>query len=166
MYYDIKRTATVTSADFSTMAKLSKESYNKLTLTMPDFNMTIENYALTYNDDSNKHITSMMKKIEYLRDGITPNILNHLVYKTPTRHYDVGQLIFKPGDIMNTIYMVEEGLVEIFFYLEGTRFILDRLPSGSLINYRNLFLNNEPACVYALCLKLSFIIELKESFLI
>lgn len=145
MYYGIKRTATVTSADFTTMAKLSKESYNKLTLTMPDFNMMVENYLLTYNDDSKKHITSMMKKIEYFRDGITPSILNHLVYTTPTRHYDVGQLIFKPGDILNTIYMVEEGLVEIFFYLEGNRFILDRLPSGSVINYRNLFLDDEPA---------------------
>lgn len=66
---------------------------------------------------------------------------------------------------MNTIQMIEEGVVEIYIFFEGTKFILERLFSGSVINYRNLFLDDEPTQVYAQCLKLSYIIELEEEHL-
>jgi len=66
---------------------------------------------------------------------------------------------------MNTIQMIEEGVVEIFIYFEGTKFIIDRLFTGSVINYRNLFLDDEPTQVYAQCMKSSFIIELHEDHL-
>jgi len=91
----------------------------------------------------------MLSKIDFLREGISQTILNELVYTTPTTEYDVGQLIFKPGDPMNTIQMIEEGVVEIYIYFENTKFILDRLFPGSVINYRNLFLDDEPTQVYA-----------------
>jgi len=45
---------------------------------------------------------------------------------------------------MNTIQMIEEGVVEIFIYFEGSKFVIDRLFTGSVINYRNLFLDDEP----------------------
>jgi hypothetical protein len=35
-------------------------------------------------------------------------------------------------------------MVEIYNYFEGKRFILERLFKGSVINYRNLFLDDEP----------------------
>ncbi len=50
---------------------------------------------------------------------------------------------------MNTIQMVEEGIVEIFIYFEGVKFVIERLYAGSVINYRNLFLDDEPTQVYA-----------------
>jgi hypothetical protein len=40
--------------------------------------------------------------------------------------------------------MIEEGVVEIFIYFEGSKFVIDRLFTGSVINYRNLFLDDEP----------------------
>ena len=103
---------------------------------------------------------SMLMKIEFLKEGIPPLILNELIYTAPCKQYDSGQLIFKPGDPMNTIQMLEEGVVEIFIYFEGSKIVLDRLFSGSVINYRNLFLDDEPTQVYAQCIKLSYVIEL------
>jgi len=108
----------------------------------------------------------MLKKIDFLKEGVSPLILNKLAYTTPIREYDPGQLIFKPGDPMNTIQMIEEGIVEIFIYFEGFKFVLDRLYAGSVINYRNLFLDDEPTQVYAQCLRQSYIIELEESYLL
>jgi len=108
----------------------------------------------------------MLKKIEFLREGVSPLILNKLVYTTPVKEYDPGQLIFKPGDPMNTIQMIEEGVVEIYIYFEGVKFVMERLYEGSVINYRNLFLDDEPTQVYAQCLRRSYIIELEESLLL
>lgn len=45
----------------------------------------------------------MLKKIDFLREGIDPLILNELIYTTPCVQYEAGSLIFKPGDPMNTI---------------------------------------------------------------
>ena len=103
---------------------------------------------------------SMLMKIEFLKEGIPPLILNELIYTAPCKQYDSGQLIFNPGDPMTTIQMLEEGVVEIFIYFEGSKIVLDRLFSGSIINYRNLFLDDEPTQVYAQCIKLSYVIEL------
>ena len=108
----------------------------------------------------------MLKRIEFLSEGITPNILVQLVYTIPSKQYDKGQLIFKPGDKMNTIQLIEEGVVEIYTYFEGTKFILERLFRGSVMNYRNLFLDDEPVQVYAECLRPCYILELEENDLV
>ena len=84
----------------------------------------------------------------------------------PNKLYDKGQLIFKPGDKMNTIQLIEEGMVEIYTYFEGVKFVIERLFRGSVMNYRNLFLDDEPMQVYAECYKPCYIYELREEDLI
>jgi hypothetical protein len=63
----------------------------------------LEKCVQTYNDDGKRHILSMLNKIDFLKEGISPVILNKLVYTVRAKQYDPGQLIFKPGDKMNTI---------------------------------------------------------------
>jgi len=63
----------------------------------------IEKCVQNYNDESKRHIYTMLKKIDFLREGIDPLILNELIYTTPCIQYEAGSLIFKPGDPMNTI---------------------------------------------------------------
>jgi len=45
MFYKTKRTATVISGDFSTMARLSPENYCDLLKKMPEFHTTVEKYV-------------------------------------------------------------------------------------------------------------------------
>jgi CRP-like cAMP-binding protein len=96
-FYKTKRTATVISGDFSTLAKLSYDNYVDLAQKMPEFKSILEKYVQGYNDESKRHILSMLKKIDYLKQGISPVILNNLIYTTPSKEYDPGTLIFKPG---------------------------------------------------------------------
>ena len=58
------------------------------------------------------------------------------------------------------------GVVEIYTYFEGKKFVLERLFRGSVINYRNLFLDDEPMQVYAECLNLCYILEIEEETLV
>lgn len=67
---------------------------------------------------------------------------------------------------MNTIQLIEVGVVEIYTFFEGRKFILERLFRGSVINYRNLFLDDEPVQVYAECLTPSYILEIEETNLV
>lgn len=54
----------------------------------------VEKCVQTYNDERKKTIMTMLKKIEFLREGIPPLILNQLIYTVPCKEYEVGQLIF------------------------------------------------------------------------
>ena len=56
--------------------------------------------------------------------------------------------------------------MEIYTYFEGKKFLVERLFSGSVINYRNLFLDDEPMQVYAECLNLCYILEIEEDNLV
>jgi CRP-like cAMP-binding protein len=103
MFYQTKRTATVISGDFSTLAKLSVENYKDLVKKMPEFQSMVEKCVQGYNDESKKHMYAMLKKIEFLKEGVPDVILNKLVYTTPAVQYDPGTMIFKPGTEMNTI---------------------------------------------------------------
>lgn len=45
----------------------------------------VERCVQTYNDDGKRHIVSMLKKIDFLKQGISPVILNKLVYTVRTK---------------------------------------------------------------------------------
>lgn len=83
MFYRTKRTATVISGDFSTLAKLSVENYLELVKKMPEFQSMVEKCVQGYNDESKKHILTMLRNIEFLKEGVPDVILNKLVYTTP-----------------------------------------------------------------------------------
>lgn len=55
---------------------------------MPEFKIILEKCVQTYNDDNKKHFLKMLSKIEFLNTGISPLILNQLIYTTPCRRYD------------------------------------------------------------------------------
>ena len=54
----------------------------------------------------------------------------------------------KPGDDANSLYFIQDGLVEIYTMSEtGEDFVLEKLFPGSVINYRTFFLESD-AMVY------------------
>ena len=44
--------------------------------------------------------------------------------------------------MINSIYFVEEGIVEVITEFENNEFVLDKLGPGSAINYRAVFLKD------------------------
>lgn len=48
----------------------------------------------------------MIKRIEFIGSGLPNEMLTELIYKVPSRQYDKDQLIFKPGDPMNTTQII------------------------------------------------------------
>ncbi|CDW81634.1 UNKNOWN [Stylonychia lemnae] len=166
MIYKTKRTASVISLNYSTFAILTEAKYKELTQYIPELQGAIKSYINRYKDPIKKNIVKMISRIEFINKEFPQNLLTQLLYTTPSRQYDKGQLIFKPGDNMNTIQLIEVGIVEIYNYFEGKKFVLERLFKGSVINYRNLFLDDEPMQVYAECLTLCYILEIEEDNLV
>ena len=45
----------------------------------------------------------------------------------------------RPGDRINSIYIVEQGIVEVVVTIGGKETVIERLFRGSVINYKNAF---------------------------
>ena len=54
----------------------------------------------------------------------------------------MGQIIIKQFDVSNSLLFVESGVIEVYTELEGHEFIIERLYSGSVINYRSFFMED------------------------
>ena len=46
-------------------------------------------------------------------------------------------------DPTDTLYMVVEGVLEVYTYFEGNEFSIEKLKPGSILNYRNLFTDDK-----------------------
>lgn len=94
-----------------------------------------------------------------------PSIWTELVYTMPSKNYEAGELLIRPGEPSETVMLIEHGVVEVYIFLSGNKFVIERLFSGSIINYRNVLLEDEPGQVYVQCLRPCFILELTEAHL-
>jgi CRP-like cAMP-binding protein len=73
------------------------------------------------------------------------SVLTELVHTMPSNSYEAGALLLRPGEPSETVMLLDSGIVEIYVYLSGIKFVIDRLFPGSVINYRNILLEEEPA---------------------
>ncbi len=62
------------------MGRLTKAGYDQLIEKMPEFAAVMENLVQAYNDEAKLNIASMLKKIDFLKEGISGLIINELIY--------------------------------------------------------------------------------------
>ena len=61
------------------------------------------------------------------------------MYKFKMFYLNKNDLLLKRGDDTTSFYIVEHGCLEVFTEFEGNEFIIERLPTGSVLNYRVVF---------------------------
>lgn len=62
------------------MGRLTKAGYDQLIEKMPEFSAVMENLVQGYNDEAKLNIAAMLKKIDFLKEGISGLIINELIY--------------------------------------------------------------------------------------
>ena len=62
------------------MGRLTKAGYDQLIEKMPEFSAVMENLVQAYNDEAKLNIAAMLKKIDFLKEGISGLIINELIY--------------------------------------------------------------------------------------
>ena len=76
--------------------------------------------------------------LAHLNDRDT--IFYEIIYSLDTRKLNSGQVLMHKGDHIEDIYIVEQGIVEIVTNLCGREIVIERLFRGSVINYKNVFM--------------------------
>lgn len=141
--YNCKRTATVISNNYCTLAKLSKDNFIELQTYFDSLSSHFKRYIATYNDDVRFFMEKEMNKVEYFRQ-LSVLTKQEILYSMERQYFEKGALICRKEEIATQMYLVQSGTVEIVTYDDFKRpFIIERLGRGAIINHRSFLLKDE-----------------------
>jgi hypothetical protein len=117
LVYGCKRTATVISSKYSTLAVLHKNVYKEVLIEFPDLQAQLKKQIFKYNDRMKRFIVKSIEKVEYFRD-IGEDALHDIIYNLKGRKCLKGTILQEPGDNATKLFFLEDGVIEIFTYTD------------------------------------------------
>ena len=83
----------------------------------------------------------MIKRVEYL-DLVPIDILYELIFSLKSITFEKNDIVLECDSMIDNIYFIEQGIVEVTSEFEANEFVIDKLGPGSAINYRAVFLKD------------------------
>ena len=124
------------------MAQMTYGHYREVINQFPKFQKYLIAQTYTYDDPNRKFIKKTFKSIEFMKECLSLQSLNHLFYTLKWVEYEEGEYIYKAYDLADNIVIVTNGLCEVYTYFEGNKFTIDYISVGSIINQQNFFLED------------------------
>lgn len=139
MIFDAKRTATVRSENYGTLAMLKKSHYTELTKTFEDFASEWRKQMLMYQDDLTLWLWLEMEKINYFR-RLQLTTKQDIIYNMERVTYEKGSNICQKDVVADKLILIHQGIVEVSVEYDRRRadhpFVIERLCRGAIINHR------------------------------
>jgi len=79
LIYGCKRTASVRSMKYSTLAKLEKSKYKEILIEFPELQVQMKKSIYSYNDKRKQFMKNSIQKVEYFQD-IGDDALHDIIY--------------------------------------------------------------------------------------
>lgn len=130
------------STNYSTLGALNYSKSQEMFHFFPEMqNMLIEKIT-EYDDTLKFFFEKALSSIDYLQD-ISPTIMNEIIFQFIPQHYEKGQVIFETDNEADAVFIIQNGMVEIYTTMEGeVDFIIERLYRGSVINHKSFLLRD------------------------
>ncbi|CAI2377400.1 unnamed protein product [Moneuplotes crassus] len=143
MIYGTPRTASVFSKNYCTLAKMTVEVFNEVITDYPFLVTALKEHIYTvYDDPMTSFCFSTLERIPYFQ-GVGNEAIYDAIYTLTKRFCKKGEIIQKVDEEATTMYILINGIVEIYTQFEGNNFVLERLWKGSVINYRTFWVKND-----------------------
>ena len=141
-----KRTATVRSENYGTLARLNKSSYQEMLKTFDSMTTLFKQNMFKYNDKILRFIELEMDKIAYFR-LLTMKTKQELIFSMERVTFKKGDYICQQDEIVEKMYLIQDGVVEIAIpydkRVEDELFVIERLTKGAIINHRSFLLKDD-----------------------
>ena len=147
LLYGSVRTATVVSRKYSTLGMLSKAKFKEICTEFPEFSLALKNGIYKYKDRMKQFLKQSLKKVDYFKE-VDDKLLHEVIYNMELKHCQEGEILQRPGDLARDLYFVQDGVIEVYADFDSHNFVVERLFRGSIINYRNWFMEDECATVF------------------
>lgn len=146
LIYGAKRTATVRSENYGTLALLSKTAYVEMLKSFENMANLFKLYTLKYHDPILNFIGFELDKIHYFRH-LAMNTKQELIYSMERITFEQGSFMCQKDQIADKLYLIQDGVVEIAVKydtrLDDGRFVIERLTKGAIINHRSFLLKDD-----------------------
>jgi CRP-like cAMP-binding protein len=147
MIYHCKRTATVMSTRFSTLAELTRRSFKEIVTEFPEMVDSLKQGIYAYNDRMKRFIKLCLRKLEFFQGDISEEAIHDFMYSMKVKHYQEGDILQKPGKPATELILVLDGVVEVDGEFDGFKFVVDKLYRGAFINFKTWHMEDENAKV-------------------
>jgi CRP-like cAMP-binding protein len=79
-----------------------------------------------------RDIFNRIPEMRFLNEN--KHVFNHILYKLERRNLDANQTLISVNDDIDSVFIVQRGMLEAYTTFEGNEFVLERLPKGACIN--------------------------------
>ena len=110
----LKRTATVTSDDYTQCAYLTTEDINDINHWYPHIFAGCRSKILQeyYTDKKMQFRRKMIQNVHFLKD-LKDEIINEIICHLEVKRFAQGEVILKNGDVSSSIMFLREGNIQI-----------------------------------------------------
>lgn len=71
--------------------------------------------------------------------GLSKHAIHEVLFLLEPQTHERGEALLKEGDTCDRIILVQSGWLEVFTKSEGEEFVIERLSTSSVLNYRSFF---------------------------
>jgi CRP-like cAMP-binding protein len=86
----------------------------------------------------------MIERVEYFK-GLDKEILFDIMFSLTPITFEQGSVMLTNEQTVNSVFFIENGVVETYTTFEGNEFVLEQLYRGSVINHQAFFMQD---CMY------------------
>ena len=141
LIYGCKRTASVVSRKYTTLAKLTRKQFKEIVTEFPELVYALKKSIYLYNDRMKRFMRQCLQQIDFFQD-LTEDAIHDFIHNMEVKHYSQGDILQKPGDVATELIFLEDGIVEVYAEFDDHNFVIERLFRGSIINYRTWFMDD------------------------
>ena len=73
---------------------------------------------------------------------MSEKLFHTVLYSFRPRLINSGEIILEEKYGINSIIIVEHGILEVYTEFEGNEFVIEKLTAGSVLNYRSIHLED------------------------
>ena len=105
LIFDCKRTATIKSENYGTLALLKKRDFEELKKNFEQLTPSFKQQMFKYQDDVSMFLNVEMDKIPYFR-LLSLQTKQEIIYAMERRTYEKGSLICKEGEKADKLFLI------------------------------------------------------------
>ena len=110
LIYKCKRTCTIISRNYNTMARITNDRLRNVFNHYPSYKYLLENKIMNYKDPQQQFINSCIKRLPFVKK-LSKQTIQAMIYCLKRKSYESHSIIMKTGDDCDRILIVENGLV-------------------------------------------------------
>lgn len=124
--------------NYATIAHLNKELFRDMCHQFVDVRVKLKDNLKNYNDKLKVFLKLSLRNVPYMKN-LSDEVIEEITYNLKQKYYEDSDVIYRAGSLVENLYIVTRGEVNLMMSIEGHSFQLHRLYQGCYIGSYKLF---------------------------